>query len=484
MISQMVTWGLTLLLTVFLPRYLGAAAMGKLHLGYSLWAMITILAVFGMDMMIIKEVARRPDRIAALFGTTIYLRMILYGAGTLLIAAYANIAGYPVETRYVIYIIGVSNFISLFTGACDAILVGLERMEFVSLGSIAAKFAQTFVTLLLLFLGYGILVIAAIVIGGSLINLALVAFSLRRLTPLSLRFDPTLAKWMVKESSSYLMVRFAIVVYQQVDIVIISLLVDEKNVGWYGTADQLFGTFLFVPTVFITAVYPVLSRTYANEPDSVAQIIRKSFDIMWLAAVPIGLGVVLVASPLVVLLFGSDFASAGPILAVFGVVTILTYQNMMLGQFLISTDRQRPWSRVIALAAVLTIPLDLIFIPLGERQLGIGAVGGAMSFVITELLMMIAALYLLPKGYLTWDNAQRALRVLASGLVMLAAVWWLRGMFILIPILAGAAVFVAAILFLQAVPNEDWALLRSVANNLIGRLRRKTAQPANASGKN
>jgi O-antigen/teichoic acid export membrane protein len=269
-----------------------------------------------------------------------------------------------------------------------------------------------------------------------------------------------------------------------VDIIIISLLVDERNVGWYGTADQLFGTFLFVPTVFITAVYPVLSRTYANAPDSVGRIISKSFDLMWLAAVPVGLGVLLIASPIVVLLFGTDFTSAGPVLAVFGIVMILTYQNMMLGQFLISTDRQKPWSKVIAVAAILTIPLDLLFIPLSYRLWGIGAVGGAISFVATELFMMLAALYLMPKGYLTGANARRALRVLAAGLVMLAAAWWLREMFILIPILVAAAAFLAAIVLFRAVPDEDWVLLRSVIVSISERLRRKTAQPANASGKN
>jgi O-antigen/teichoic acid export membrane protein len=484
MASQLITWGLTLLLTIFLPRYLGAASIGKLHLAYSLWAMTSILATFGMDMMIIKEVARRPERIGDLFGTTIYLRLILFVLGSLGIVAYAHLAGYPNETIYVIYIIGVSNFILQFSGACEAVLIGLERMEFVSLGGIASKLIHTFATLLLLFLGQPLLVIATVAIGGSLVHLALVYISVLRLAKLSLRFNLGTAQWMMRESSSYLMVRLAIVVYQQIDIVIISLLVNEKNVGWYGTADQLFGTFLFVPTVFITAVYPVLSRTYANAPDSVIQIVRKSFDIMWLTAIPAGMGVLLIANPLMVLLFGPDFTNAGPILSVFGLVMILTYQNMMLGQFLISTDRQKPWSRVIALAALMTIPLDLVFIHAAERQLGIGAVGGAISFLVTEMFMMMAALYLMPKGYLTWDNARRALRVVAAGLAMVGAAWWFREMFILIPILVGAGVYLGAIILFQAVPNEDWALLRSVLNNLIGRLRNRTAQPANLSGEN
>ena len=196
------------------------------------------------------------------------------------------------------------------------------------------------------------------------------------------------------------MVAVSLVVYVQLDVVIISLLVDEAAVGWYSVADQLFATLLFVPTVFITAVFPVLSRMYTHEQDALPHLISKSYDLLLLLGIPIGLGIVVIADPLVVLLFGADFANSGPVLAVLGVVLILMYQNTLLGKFLISIDRQNQWTKVMIVASLATIPLDLIFVQWCQSQFNNGAIGGALAFVVTETGMIFAGLSLLPSGAL------------------------------------------------------------------------------------
>jgi O-antigen/teichoic acid export membrane protein len=253
-------------------------------------------------------------------------------------------------------------------------------------------------------------------------------------------------------------------------------------VGWYGAADQLFGTLLFVPTVFMTAVFPALSRLHAGASGDLSRLMSRSFDLLLLISVPIGLGVALIANALVVLLFGDAFAQSGPILAVMGLVLILTYQNMLLGQFVISTDRQNVWTWVMAAAVALSIPLDLLLVPFFQRQFGNGAIGGAVAFIFTEAGMLLVGLRYLPPGALGRQNGIAALRVLLAGMVMLAATWWMRswayGWLLVYPILLGAVVYVAAVLLLRVVPAEDYRLLRGVMQHFWARLRRQHAQPA------
>lgn len=480
MASQVITWLLALVYTIFLPRYLGAEAMGKFYLANSLWTMVGIFAIFGMDTLIIKVVARSPEKAPDLFGATLFLRVILFAVGTLAVAAYAYVAGYPADTRLIITIIGVANFVTLFTFACESIIKGMERMEVISVANIISRVVQVGLTMLMIVLRRDMYVIAAVGSLAALAHMLFVFIYLRRITVINLRFDFSKVRWMFQESLSYLLLRLALVFYQQADVIIISLLVNEQNIGWYGAADQLFGTFLFVPTVFITVLYPVLARMYEQKPDSVTRIMRKSFDMMWLIAVPMGLGVLVVGSPLTVALYGPSFDGAGPVLAVLGLVTIVTYQNMLLGQFLISTDRQKSWSWVILAAALITIPLDILLVPLCQRLFGIGALGGSFSFLITETGMTIAALAMLPKGTFTLQNLWSFLRILAAGLIMVVVAWWVRDMFIAVPILLGGFVYLAAVILFRAVPQEDWLLLRSTASAFTNKIRQRAAQPANA----
>jgi O-antigen/teichoic acid export membrane protein len=479
MISQLVTWGLTILLTIFLPRYLGAAALGQFHLANSIWAILAIAVTFGMDILLTKEIARDSSKTGRLFGTTVILRLLLYAVALALLAGYLRLAGYPADTVAVIYIIGIGNLIWQFIGACQAVLQGLERMEYISLGLIVGKLFNTVASIILLLMGYGVLVIAAVTIGSALLNLVIQLFSMRRLhsgqyhwhvTDL-LRFDRQLAASMLRASLPYLFSGIFLVVYMQIDVVIISLLVNEETVGWYGAADHLFGTFLFIPAVFMKAVFPALSRLYTNDPDALPRLMQRSFNLLLLLSVPIGLGLLVLANPIVLLLFGRDFAGSGPVLAIFGLVLILTYQNILLGKFLISIDRQNAWTAVMAIATVATLPLDLILIPWCVRTFGNGAMGGAIAFVVTEGAMLIAGLWLLPAGSLGRSTASLASRVLVAGLLMAAVAYWLRDTFLPIPIIAGALVYTVATFLLRAIPREDLEMALNLSQSALRRFR-------------
>ena len=477
MASQLVTWAFSLLLTVFLPRYLGARAVGQFHLAGSLWAIIGIAATFGMDILLTKEIARAPAKTVALLGTGAILRAFLYLLGTVGLIVYVRLAGYPLETLQVIAVVGITAFVNQLISLYSAALSGLERMEYISLGGIVSKAILTIVSIAVLLLGQGVIIVAAVATVATLVNLLIVLFYLRRLHPVRLHFDAQLARWMVKSSFPYFTVTMFLVLYMQVDIVIISLLVDETSVGWYGAADQLFGTLLFIPTIFMTAVFPALSRLHGSGSTSSGRLMRKSFELLLLAGIPIGLGLVIVADQLVVLLFGIEFANSGPILAVMGVVLILTYQNILLGRFYISIDRQRDWTWIMVAATVATVPLDLILIPWCQAMFGNGAIGGALAFVVTEAGMLVVGLRFLPGGIFGRSSAWFSLRALIAGTTMMVAIWWARDHFIAIPIILGAVIYSLSVFLLQLVPPEDWLLIKDTGRSLFLRLRRQQPQP-------
>ncbi len=466
MASQLITWILTLLLTLFLPRYLGAAAVGKLHFANSLWAIVTIAVTFGMDQLMVKEIARDAEKTAVTFSTSIIMRGLLYLFGFAAVTAYLRLLDYPTETIQIVYVIGLSQLFGLFIGAAQSALQGLEQMKYMSLATIVGKSIHTVIAIILLLLGYGVLAVAFVTVLAASINLAIQLYYLRRLQPLRFSFDLRAGLAMLRAGSPYLFTYLFLVVYQQVDAIIISMLVNDTTLGWYSAADKLFGTFLFVPTVFMTAVFPTLSRMHQNEPDALPKLMRQSFNLLLLLSIPIGLGVIAIANPLMVLLFGAEFTQSGPVMAVLGLVLIFTYQNMLLGQFIISIDRQNAWTIVMVIATLATIPLDLLLVPFCVGQFGNGAIGGALAFVFTELGMVAAGLAMLPKGTLNRATAWYSARILIAGLAMGGVAWLLREQFILLPVLAGTAVYLISIIILRVVGKQEWRMLQTVGAGL------------------
>lgn len=374
--------------------------------------------------------------------------------------------GYETDTVLVIAIIGLGQFVWQFALAFRVTLEGLEQMAAVSYAEIAAKAFNTFVGITLLLLGFGVAVIAAINIGMAIIYTIVTWRYLRKELNkdgvFRWRFDWPLAKRLMRDGLPYMFSSLFLYGYVAVDAIIMEYLLDESALGLYSAADRIFGTMMFVPTAFISAVFPVLSRTYVNDPKALPRMMSRSFSLMALMSVPIGMGLVVIAQPLVLLLYGEDFAKSGLILAMFGVMIMLTYQTTLIGRFLISADRQNAWTRIMMVATVATVPLDLVLIPFSEQFLDNGAVGGVLAYLTTELGMLASGLYLLPRGSFTKGNAWLWTKTLMAGGLMAGAAYIVRDYFIIWPLIVGGAVYIGLVFAFNLIPETEMALIYSM----------------------
>ncbi len=469
MFTQLITWGMTLALTIFLPRYLGAAAVGRLIFVSSLWAIITVIATFGMDTYMFRTIARDPARMPSLLWNSIAVRSMLFILGCIALSAFLRFFDYPEDTRQLAWIMAFNGLTWLFIGAVQSSLQGLEAMAHSSMGYIVNKVVNTSLAIILLLLGVGVEVIAVVIVISSISNLAVQFYFLRRQSALPLSFDTGEMKNLMRSSLPFLFSAVFLVGYMELDKVMISLLADEQSIGWYGSANQLFGTLLFIPSVLMTAVFPALARRSQADEHGFYRMSRTNLNLLLLLAIPMGLGLVAVAKPVVLLLFGPGFAPSGPILSVLGIVLILTYLNVFLGQTLISQDRQNAWTWVMAVCTLATVPLDLVLIPWCAETFKNAGLGGALSFVITEAGMVVCGVYLLPRGMLDRSTVVIALKSALAGLVMFPVAWLLQDQMILVPILAGAIVYFGMAWMLGILPMQYFQVYIEMARRWAAR---------------
>jgi O-antigen/teichoic acid export membrane protein len=475
MISQIATWSMAILLMVFLPRYLGAEGVGQIHLANSIWAILSVFVSFGMGIMLTKEIARSRDRFSELAGTSLVIRIVFYMIALVFLAIYLKWANYSSQTTWVIIIFGVATFINVCSTTFVSSLEGTERMGYIAISDISNKLFTTVVTLILLFMGKGILLIASVAIGGSIISFVIQVSAVHKILPIKLNFRWDLVSWILKAGTPFFLVAVFQTIYIQIDIIIISLIVDETVLGWYGVADTLFSTLLFIPSIFLIAAFPALSRLYVQKSDALVTLMRKSFDMLLLISVPMGLGLFVLGTPIVVLLYGDDFKNSGTVLSVMGIVLIFTYLNMLVGKFLISMDLQNKFTVVMAIAMIVSIPLDLILVPWCQQIFGNGAIGGALSFVLTEFGMLVFAIFLLPKGSLGSSNIWVGGRIFLAGIIMAVVVAQIRDLFIAIPIFVGILTYTGLVILFRVLPKEDISLFQDMGKTILLKFRRVKA---------
>jgi O-antigen/teichoic acid export membrane protein len=468
--SQAVTWTLSTIVTVIVPRRVGPEAIGGYRIATSIWAVLSVVIAFGTPTLITLEVAREQRSGRVELGPPLVIRMVAYVLSWIPLLVFLFAVGYPTEVLTLCFIVGAGTLVTTLGDVPRAALSGLERLDLAAAGDVALKLAGTILTVAVVIVTDDIRVIACVSVVSSLVYLGVVYRALRKLVRITLDWSLRSARAAVKRAAPFFLIAVTRVVYNQADVVIMSFLVTRDEIGWYGTADSLFGTFLFVPGILMTSLFPVLARTHAEDPNAVKVLLQRSFNGLTLLAVPVGLGVVIIADQLSSLLFGPRFDGTGPVLAVYGVVLIFTFLSILLGYYAVAVGRQRFWNVVMLVAIPMTVVLDLIFVPWTHDRFDNGAIGGALAYVVTESMMVAVGIWRLAPNLASRKTLERAVKSLLAGAVMVAVCWPLRDQFIAVTVLVGAVVFVTVFLLLRPLDDDEKQMVRRVRRRLPGPL--------------
>jgi O-antigen/teichoic acid export membrane protein len=466
--SQVVSFALGLVIQIVQPRFVGPEGIGRVQLAFAIWSIAIVFVTFGTSSYLTLEMARDRDRGRALVGPIMLGRLVLFVVASCFVGAYAVAVGYDTEVLWLLAIAGVTMLFSTIAEGLSAAFVGMEQLRYPSLAVIVAKTAYTIVMVVVLAAGGGVYGLALTTIFQSLLTLALLRMWYGRRGPITLARPPGGYRALARASSGFLVAGAVIVIYTQIDMVAMSLLIDGDALGWYTVSDVLMSSMLFVPSVLMSVLFPLIGRLHVEDRAAVDDVMRRALSTLALAGVALGFGATVVAEPLCVLLYGEDFRKAGDVLAVLGIAAPFMFLTMMIGTLAQATGRKRFWTTLMAAAIVLSIGFDIVFVPLMDRVADNGAIGGALGYVATESLMVVIGVWKLAPG--AWDRASawRVGKIAVAGLSMVGLTWPLRDLFLAIPIAVGATVFVGAVVVLKILTPDEKHLLSRVAGKLPG----------------
>lgn len=470
-VSQVVTWGLAFVQTAYMTRALGPSVSGTIFFAWSIWVLAMTFATFGMDIFLNKQVALHPDQVSSLLGTSLLLRSLLYLLGSLAMTLYLWFLPDGREIGLVVALIGIANYFILQSNALTAVLQGLELMEFVSIASVASKLVGALLTIGLLWLGYGVYMVANVAIISTLVSFIIQLIAIRKRYAINWHWNGQIAKQLIVGGSAYVVMVFAVVVYQQIDAVSLKHFVSRDVIGWYGAANTYFSTLMFLPVVFGSVVFPSLVRTYERDPEHFGPAAAKSFDLMVLAGIPIGFGLSVLAGAIILLVNGPAYAPAIPILALLGLVLIYTYLSTFFAYLAIISKRSHVWAWIMVVSVALKIGLNIVLIPWCQARYGNGGIGSALSYLVTEGGMVAAGILMLPKQTFAWANLRKLVLIVLIGSAMYLVCWMLNDMLIVVPVIAGVVVYLGLVLLLRVLPEQDLQLIRAGIERIIARLR-------------
>jgi PST family polysaccharide transporter len=152
-------------------------------------------------------------------------------------------------------------------------------------------------------------------------------------------------------------------IYMKIDQIMLGQMVGDEAVGIYSAAARISEVWYFIPTVIVASTFPAILEARKNSERQYYQRLQQLYDLMVLISFAIALPMTFLSTLLVTALFGQEFSSAGPVLAIHIWASVFVFLGVASSRWFVAESRQMLSFQRTALGAAANIILNLLLIP-------------------------------------------------------------------------------------------------------------------------
>lgn len=372
---------------VLLPEGIGAVNFLNSLINY-----IVLITSLGIPLYAVKEVAKHRDDVKSRDKITIeilLLSILLCIGGYIIVFLIANFVPQIHSQSALFYILSLT--IVFNTIGVNWFYQAVEDFKFIT---IRALIIRTFsAAALFLFvksssdlLIYGLIIVGSTV-GNNVINLIhlrnIISFGKIRLHDLNLfrHLRPTFKLFVFN---------LIVSLYISLNSVMLGFISGDEQVGFFTAGTKISHIGLMILTSSSTVLLPRCTNLLAKGDDcGFTEVIRKSLNLTMGLALPLAMGLVMLASPITIIFCGEEYYSSIPILILNApVIIFLGLTNLMGIQILYPKDKINIVLWSVSIGALVNVVLNLVLIP------KYNAFGAAIATFFAELAVLFVQIFM------------------------------------------------------------------------------------------
>jgi O-antigen/teichoic acid export membrane protein len=367
--------------SVVLLRYLGVVDYGRYGTVISLMAVASGIADAGLTVTGSRELALLAPGAErrALLGSMLAIRIALSIAFMLVGLGIGFAAGYDDEMLVGIALVGVG---SVLLAAQVTLLLPLA----VKLRNLSLTISDLVKQGILLVGIVALVVAGAGLVGFFALQVAIGLGALALVPILADREDLTRPRWSVSEwwtvARTALPIAAAVVltvIYLRVLVVLTSVMASDYQTGLFATSARIMEMLGGLPLVISGVILPVASVAARDERGRLGYVLARTTETSLLIGVLISILLIFGAHPITLVLGGTEFAAAAPVLRTQAPAIVTIFLVQAWATFLIADHHQRDLVRSVVIGLVALLVAAVVLIPL------YGAKGAAAAAVVADV---------------------------------------------------------------------------------------------------
>jgi len=242
---------------------------------------------------------------------------------------------------------------------------------------------------------------------------------------------------------------------------LLSRLAGDRAVGLYSAAGKIPAGLRMFPIAFVSALYPAATFYFVNNKPELRRILEESLFYLMLLILPLIIGLWVLAEPAILILFGSKFLAAVPVLRILTWSMLFVFFDYVFFTVLNACAQEKKNVINRGIAMVLIVALNLLLIP------SLKQIGSSVAFTLSFAVLALMGGYWVNKG--TKFNFKLLLRQTSQILVVaiiMGLIMFLLTPFFSWPIVAvvGLIIYVVGIWTVGLVRKSDLRYFKILTN--------------------
>ncbi len=379
--SEFFSKGISSLAIILLVRTLSPESFGIYSFAITLTYFFVGFLHSGFYTIGMRELSKYPNSVTQYYNNVLFLKLIFSVLSYAVFCCVVLFLDKPSDVKSAFFIVGLYLFILAFH--IDWLFRGIEKMEFPAIASLLQG------SMLLGYFyfwvnspnDYKAAIVGYVISWGlSIAFLNFVYFFMYK--DFSIKFDKSLALEIVKMSLPISLSSLLIVVYANINILILNFFKGDYDTGIYSAMIRLMNVLLIPNNILQIAFFPELSRSVV---DGNFEFTQKKFLLSeFIIAFFLVFGMFGFSKDSISLIFGHKYLAGDLVFRISLVSCILSYFTASLVTAIYAINKQNQFLKSSIIGGIISTSLNLILVP------RFGSLGAVISLVITELCVFLS----------------------------------------------------------------------------------------------
>lgn len=459
MVSQIVNSLLAFIWTILITRYLGPTEYGVYGSTLSFAGLFLIITDLGISSYVIRTVSTDFDKeeyyLKNVFSLTIFLA-VLYLIVVLIVL---QVLGWNNYMTFFCLLFAFENIIVRFSATFGISYQVHEELKYSAISTLITTISSFILILIVIFGSFKLLGVAlAFVLANIFALLYNIYIGCKYFVKPKFLFNRSFYKKLLIGGLPFAISGIFYNIYYSIDIVMITQFVGTYETGLYNAAYKLITVLTLFYTIYITAVYPVMTKLFEDSKELLSFSFVKSMKYLLLVTVPIAVFTCFYSVD-IINIYGHEFKEASTVLSILIWTVCFLFVNGACSLVLNASYKEYAVTKILAIAAFFNVVLNLFLIP------NYSIYGAAVATVLSEILIFVLEMYTikkidqLPDRHFVFDVFKIAL---ASGIMGIVLYYLNLNLWLAMPV--SIIVYFAAIFLLKTQDDMDMIIIKQILN--------------------